>query len=269
MTSTTHFSSITSVAIDAALRAGSLLREGFGTTFKINMKPGIKNYVTEYDHAAEKLIIDAIKSEYPNHSFLAEESGPSPNQSGEILWIIDPLDGTTNFAHNIPLFGVSIAALNHKEGLICGVIYEPMTDELFVAEKGKGAYLNGSKISVSKCKKISNGISCTNFPKDIHENPNNCIDHFIHILKEGATIRNLGTSVLNLSYVAAGRFDAYWTPHLHPWDISAGMLLIQEAGGKVTDYKGEPYDPLSLGPVVASNGLIHEEMLAQITNNKR
>ncbi len=232
MTASTHFSSITSLAIDTALRAGSLLREGFGTSFKIDMKPGIKNYVTEFDLAAEQLIIDSIKSEYPSHSFLAEESGESTDQSGEVLWIIDPLDGTTNFAHNIPLFGVSIAGFSRSEGLLCGVIYEPMTDELFVAEKGKGAYLNGTKISVSKCPKIRSGISCTNFPRDVHLNPGNCIDHFIHVLKLGSTIRNLGTSVINLAYVAAGRFDAYWTPHLHPWDISAGMLMIQEAGAK-------------------------------------
>jgi myo-inositol-1(or 4)-monophosphatase len=266
MTTATHFSSITSLAIDAALRAGSLLREGFGTSFKITMKPGIKNYVTEYDHSAEKLIIDAIKREYPGHSFLAEESGSSGNPSGEIMWIIDPLDGTTNFAHNIPLFGVSIAAFSHKDGLICGVIYQPMSDELFIAEKGKGAFLNGAKIAVSKCTQIKSGISCTNFPRDVHENPGNCIDHFIHVLKLGSTIRNLGTSVINLAYVAAGRFDAYWTPHLHPWDISAGMLLIQEAGGKVTAYDGEPYDPLSSSPVVASNGLVHAEMLTLLKN---
>lgn len=261
MANSTHFSSITSLAIDAALRAGSLLCEGFGTSFKISLKPGIKNYVTDFDHAAEKLIIDSIKGEYPKHSFLAEESGASPDQSGEILWIIDPLDGTTNFAHNIPLFGVSIAAYNPKEGLVCGVIYQPMTDELFVAEKGKGAFLNGTRLQVSKCARITSGISCTNFPRDVHENPGNCIDNFIHILKLGSTIRNLGTSVINLAYVAAGRFDVYWTPHLHPWDIAAGMLLIQEAGGKVTSYSGSPYDPLSSSPVVATNGLIHQEML--------
>lgn len=266
MTTETHFSSMTSLAIDTALRAGSLLREGFGTSFTISLKPGIKNYVTEYDHAAEKLIIDAIRTEYPTHSFLAEESGASDNQSGDVLWIIDPLDGTTNFAHNIPLFGVSIAAYSQKEGLLCGVIYEPMTDELFVAEKGKGAFLNGSKISISKCDKIRSGITCTNFPRDVHENPGKCIDHFIHVLKLGSTIRNLGTSVVNLAYVAAGRFDAYWTPHLQPWDISAGMLLIQEAGGKVTNYKSETYNPLSAEPVIASNGLVHQEMLSLLND---
>lgn len=266
MTTDTHFSSLTSLAIDAALRAGSLLREGFGTSFEISLKPGIKNYVTEYDHAAEKLIIKAIRTEYPTHSFLAEESGASDDQSGEILWIIDPLDGTTNFAHNIPLFGVSIAAYSHQEGLLCGAIYQPMTDELFVAEKGKGAFLDGTKINVSKCSKIMSGITCTNFPRDVQENPGHCIDHFIHVLKLGSTIRNLGTSVINLAYVSAGRFDAYWTPHLHPWDIAAGMLLIQEAGGKVTDYDGVNYNPISSKPVIASNGFVHAEMLALLNN---
>jgi myo-inositol-1(or 4)-monophosphatase len=255
-----EFSDMTKIAVKAALDAGDILRKGFGTSYKIELKPGIQNYVTEYDHASEKLIVEKIQHHYPSHSFLCEERGFIPKDNSEILWIIDPLDGTTNFTHHIPLFCISLGAYNHNE-MITGVIYQPMTNELFIAEKGKGAYLNGKKLQVSKTERFAGGVGATGFPRNILENPLNCIDHFIHILKSGTIIRNLGSSAINLAYVAAGRFDAYWAISLHSWDIAAGKLLIEEAGGKMTTYSGQPYDVLSNAPIVATNTIIHEELL--------
>jgi myo-inositol-1(or 4)-monophosphatase len=254
------FSEITQVAIEAALKAGKILLTGFGTEFQVYLKPGIQNYVTEYDHASEKCIMDHIKKNYPNHSFLCEESGPTSLDNSAILWIIDPLDGTTNFANDIPLFCISIAAYNGHE-MILGVIYQPVTQELFIAERHKGAFLNNIRIHVSETPIFAGGIGATGFPRNINENPYHCIDQFIHILKNGTVIRNIGSSALNLAYVAGGKFDAYWSVSLHSWDMAAGMLLIEEAGGTVTGYDGKSYDVLSNQPIVASNGLVHQELL--------
>jgi myo-inositol-1(or 4)-monophosphatase len=263
MNDASKFNELTTIAIEAAMKAGVLLRKGFGTNYKIELKPGIQNYVTEYDHASEKLILDIIQQRFPSHSFLCEECGSIPNEHSEILWIVDPLDGTTNFTHHIPLFCISIGAYNYQE-LVSGVIYQPMTDELFVAEKGKGAYLNGKRLKVSTTPFFKGGIGATGFPRNIIENPLNCINHFIQILKMGTIIRNIGSSAINLAYVAAGRFDAYWAISLHSWDIAAGKLLIEEAGGKMTTYEGDEYHVLSNKPIVSTNGLIHEELLGYL-----
>lgn len=257
------FSEITNVAIEASLKAGELLRQGFGTTFQIAEKPGFLNYVTEYDHASEKMILDIIKSHFPSHGFLCEESGSAPSQDSDILWIIDPLDGTTNFAHNIPIFCTSIGVLG-PEGLLSGVIYLPLSQELFVAEKGKGAFLNGRKIKVSAQREFA-GIAATGFPHNIEENPLHCIDHFVKILKKKTIIRNVGSCAVNLAYVAAGRFDSYWAISLSPWDVSAGILLIEEAGGKITNYEGKKYSLLAGEPILATNGSIHQAILNQLT----
>lgn len=257
------YSAMTQVAVDAALKAGEILVKGFGTSYQKSLKPGIQNYVTEFDHAAEKCLIDSIKEHYPQHAVLAEESGSIPFHGAEVLWIIDPLDGTTNFAHDIPIFCISIAAYRGEEGL-CGVIYQPMTKELFVAEKGGGSFFNHKKIQVSKTPRFAGGLGATGFPRNMDENPLNCIDHFIKIISDGTIVRNLGSAALNLAYVAAGRFDAYWAISLHPWDIAAGQLLIQEAGGQVSTYEGEIYSTLSGGPLVASNRIVHEEILGYL-----
>ena len=255
-----ELSTLTSVAIDAVLEAGDILRKGFGTSFEISHKPGVQNFVTEYDFAAEECIINKLKQYFPSHAFLAEESGSSNNPDAEVTWIIDPLDGTTNFAHTIPMFSISVGAMG-KEGMLCGIIYQPMTQELFVAEKERGAFLNGSKIQVSDTKKFAGGVGATGFPRNIQENPLGCIDHFIRILKTGTIMRNFGSSAINIAYVAAGRFDAYWALSLHPWDISAGILLVEEAGGQVSTYQGTPYAVLSGLPLVATNKQVHREVL--------
>ena len=259
-------SEITQIAIEAALSAGEIIRKGFGTSYEIAVKPGIQNYVTQFDHAAEQEILSIISKRYPNHGFLCEESGPSSNQDAEVLWIVDPLDGTANFTHHIPIFSVSIAAKS-PDGMISGVIYQPMTNELFVAEKGRGAFFNHRPMHVSTTAMIKGGIVSTAFPMNIAENPKNCIDHFLNILKQGTVIRNLGSSAINLAYVAAGRFDAYWAISLHPWDIAAAILLVEEAGGKITSYEGGSYDVLSSAPLAASNGLVHEDLITLLGSN--
>ena len=266
MNPSVKLSAMTSVAIDAALQAGAILRQGFGTTFQIAEKPGHLNYVTEFDHAAEKCIMDVVRTHFPTHGFLCEECGSIPSDKSDILWIIDPLDGTTNFTHNIPIFSISIGILS-PEGMIGGVIYQPMSNELFVAEKGKGAFLNGSKIKVSEKKEFA-GLAATGFPHNIEENPLHCIDHFVKILKKRTIIRNLGSCAVNLAYLAAGRFDAYWAISLYPWDVSAGILLVQEAGGKITDYTGDEYPVLKGGPLVVTNGLLHQSLLNQLKQEK-
>ena len=255
------FSKITEIAVKCALEAGKMLREGFGTSFKISSKEGRNNLVTEYDNRSEELIINTIKSEIPEyeHRFLAEESGLTGNSDkNSIIWIIDPLDGTVNFAHSIPIFSVSIAAEINKE-ILSGVIYHPLLDELFIAEKNKGAYLNYQRIYVSKTNDFKTSILVTGFPYNVDHNPCNCIDHFIKMIQNGIPIRRLGSAALDLAYVAAGRFDGFWEVELHPWDVAAGILLVNEAGGKVTKYDKSEYK-LCDNTLLATNGLIHDDI---------
>lgn len=246
------------LAESAAKKAGKLLLEGFGTAFRIDNKEGKNNLVTEYDTRAEKLIIDSILNEFPNHSFLAEESGYTPADT-EYRWIIDPLDGTVNFAHNLPVFSVSIALEKNGE-IICGCVYNPILDELYSAELGKGATVNNQKISVSSQENIEQSFLVTGFPYNISENPKNAIDHFVKIVGSGIPVRRLGSAALDLAYVACGRFDGFWEVFLHPWDVAAGMLIVREAGGKLTHYNGEQYSHTG-ETMVASNGKIHNDIL--------
>lgn len=233
------FSSLTFTAIQAALQAGNILKRGFGTNYEISNKPGKQNFVTEYDKASEACIIDFIQEHFPSHNFLAEESGlKEQSQEGEVLWIIDPLDGTTNFAHHIPIFTISIAAYHLGEG-ICGVIFQPLTQELFIVEKGKGAYLNGVRLKVSQTKQIDEALIIASLPYDVSSIPNFNLDRFTQLTQQGVTLRNLGSAALALAYVAAGKADAFWMYNLHPWDIAAGQLLIEEAGGCVCKYGNE------------------------------
>jgi myo-inositol-1(or 4)-monophosphatase len=249
-------SHLTLIAIEAALLAGELLRQGFGTHFSISSKEGKHNLVTEYDHLSEKAILDFLRQHVPSSSFLAEESGAS-GKKGEILWIVDPLDGTVNFAHQIPLFAVSIAATSAKETL-CGVVYQPITHELFVAEKGKGAFLNGQRLHVSHVTQIDRAMLATGFPYDLVNNPFRCIDHFVDILKLGIPIRRMGAATIDMAYTASGRFEGFFEVELCPWDVAAGKLLIEEAGGKVTHWDGRPFDIHSREDIFASNGHIHD-----------
>jgi myo-inositol-1(or 4)-monophosphatase len=255
-------SKICQAAIGAALSAGELLKKAFGTTFEITSKPGKHNLVTECDKAAEHLIIKKLSAEFPTHGFLAEEGGQT--KTGDIMWIIDPLDGTVNFAHNIPIFSVSIAATEGMD-VLCGVVFHPMTGELFVAEKGQGAFLNDRPIHVSPTPKLEQAYMTTGFPYNVDEDPLHCIETFDKLTRLGIPIRRLGSAAIDLSYVAAGRFDAYWEVSLQPWDVAAGLLIVEEAGGRVTHYDGKRIDPRKDGTVLASNGHLHDELLHQVS----
>lgn len=250
-------SHITLIAIEAALLAGEILRQGYGTHFSISAKEGKHNLVTEYDHKSEKAIIEFISQNIPNSHFLAEESGLTGKDENEILWIIDPLDGTVNFAHQLPIFSVSIAAQENGE-IVSGVVYQPITHELFVAEKGKGAFLNGKKINVSDISQLDASILATGFPYDLAKNPFHCIDHFVDILKLGIPIRRMGSAAIDLAYTAAGRFEGFFEVELGPWDVAAGKLILEEAGGKLTHWDGKPFNIHSRETIFASNGHIHE-----------
>lgn len=259
-----NFSEITLDAIEAALKASKVLIKGFNTHLDIKKKEGKHNLVTQYDLLSEKTIISFIKEKYPDHSILCEEEGQVQKKS-EIEWIIDPLDGTVNFAHSIPMFAVNIAIRN-KDEIISAVTYHPLMKELFVAEKGKGAYLNGNKLNVSQTKKIDDSILATGFPYDLSSNPNKCIEHFFNIVKLGIPIRRLGSASLDLAYVAAGRFDGYWETGLGPWDLAAGKLLIEEANGKVTNWEGSKITIKNKNAVIATNSFIHLEFLNLFKN---
>jgi myo-inositol-1(or 4)-monophosphatase len=250
------------VAVDAALKAGEILKSGFGKKMQISSKEGIQNLVTEYDNASEDAIIAFIKEKFPTHEFLGEESGRSSEKNSEPIWIIDPLDGTVNFAHSVPIFSVSIA-LAIGEEIQCGVVYNPMTKELFVAEKGKGSFHDDKKLELSP-KKFSESLLVTGFPYNIRENPLQCIDQLAHMLKLGIPIRRLGSAALDLSYVAASRFEAYWEVSLMPWDVAAGSLIVSEAGGVFSDYAGHPRSVFSTGPMLAANPSIQKEMIKHL-----
>jgi len=243
-------------AIDAALLAGDILMEGYGTSFNIYNKEGKNNLVTDYDHKSEKAIISFIKDKFQEHTFLAEESGITGTNSEEITWIIDPLDGTVNFAHSLPIFSVSIAAVLNKE-ILCGVVYQPVLKELFVASKGGGAFLNSEKIKVSTQDNMLESFLVTGFPYNVHKNPGFCVDHFVGIIRQGIPIRRLGSAAIDLAYVACGRFDGFWETNLNPWDVAAGILIVQEAGGIVTQYNMENYW-LDKDTMLATNGLLQK-----------
>ena len=244
-----------------AREAGELLKERLHAHHTIDYKGEI-NLVTEADHLSEALIVRRIGLEFPSHGILAEESPEIPNDSG-CRWIIDPLDGTTNYAHGFPVFCVSIAL--EIDGVIrLGVVHDPMRDEMFMAEKGAGAFLNGERLLVSRVAEVSRGLLATGFPYDIRETRNNNLNYFRAMAMKAQALRRAGAAALDLAYLAAGRFDGFWELKLKPWDTAAGWLLITEAGGTVTDFNGGTYG-LRSPNLLATNGLIHKEMLRILT----
>jgi len=248
------------VAIEAATTAGKFLRQNVGKIKSIETKGGeARNLVTEIDKGAEELIISIIHRKFPSHDILAEESGATKGHASDYRWVIDPLDGTTNFTHGLPVFCVSIG-LEHKGELIAGVVYDPNLQELFTAERGAGAFLNGKKIRVSDRATLKESLLVTGFPYNIAENPNNAVEHFVSFLMKAQAVRRMGSAAIDLAYVAAGRFDGFWEVALHPWDMAAGALLVMEAGGKLSDFGGTEfsiYNP----EMVSSNGRVHGEMV--------
>ena len=247
------------LAIDVALEAGKYLKQSIGNIKKVEMKLGQEtNLVTEIDKNSEELIIGMIRKEYPDHDFLAEESG-SHDRKSEYRWIIDPLDGTLNFTHGVPLYSVSIA-VEYRGEIVAGVVYEPNLGELFTAEKGKGAFLNQRPISVSKVDRLIESMLVTGFPYTIRDNPDNAVQHFVNMLMKAQGIRRLGSAAADLSYVACGRFEGFWEVSLSPWDMAAGVLLVQEAGGRFTDFHGSASSVYGK-QVLATNGLVHDALV--------
>ncbi|MDD8016971.1 MAG: inositol monophosphatase family protein [Bacteroidota bacterium] len=248
------------VALEAALEAGKFLKYNIGKVKNIERKKGEEtNLVTEIDKQSEALIIKKIHQHFPSHAILGEESGAGKNSS-DYRWIIDPLDGTTNYTHGLPIFSVTIG-VEHDGEIIAGVVYDPNAEEMFSAEKGKGAFLNGKKIRVSSADTLINSLLVTGFPYNVKENPDNVVEHFVNFLPVAQGVRRLGSAALDLAYVSSGRLDGYWEVFLQPWDKAAGILLVKEAGGKVTNFTGDErniiYDPKTL----ATNGVIHELMI--------
>src|SRR5882724_3435727 len=244
-------------AIRVAKDAGRLLRDRVGTRIDVDHKGSI-NLVTDVDLASERLIREAISTYYPRHEVLGEEGGLSESGS-EYRWIVDPLDGTTNYAHGYPIFCVSIA-LECKGEIELGVVYDPMRDELFAAEQGAGATLNNRPIHVSKTAELMQGLLSTGFPYDIKTSKLTNLDHWANFAMNAQALRRDGAAALDLCYVACGRFDGFWELNLSPWDTAAGALIVTEAGGRVTNFSGGPFSNYK-PEVVASNGLIHDRML--------
>ena len=253
--------------VQIAKEAGGIIRDGFGKNFSVEYKTNLSNLVTEIDKKSEKAIINFIRKEFPTHAVLAEESSehkpslasPQKGNGSEYLWVIDPLDGTSNFAHGLPIFAVSIGVQKNGE-TICGVVYDVMRDELYSSEKGSGSFRNGQKLQVSANDDLRKSILVTGFPYDIQDNPDFAIERFAAFLKTSRAVRRLGSAAIDMCYVAAGVFDGFWEVYLHPWDICAGKLIIEEAGGVVTNFSGEKIDIYSK-QILASNGKVHSEML--------
>jgi len=239
--------------------AGDVIRNYFGKNFSVEFKSDVRNLVTQADKESEETIIDFIKKKYPSHGILAEESG-SQSINSDYLWVIDPLDGTSNFAHGLPIFSVSIG-LQFKEEIIMGVIYDIMRDKLYYAEKGSGAFRDNIKLSVSKNDKIEESFLVTGFPYNINQNPENAFEKFIALTKVSRAVRRLGSAAIDFCYVAEGVFDGFWEVHLNPWDICAGKLLVEEAGGIVTDFNNNKIN-IHNKTILASNGLIHDKMIS-------
>ncbi len=249
-------------AISAARTAGAILLDRWKTSRQIQFKGDI-NLVTDADRRSEEAIVSVLRSRFPHHQILAEE-GSTGGNSDSYRWIIDPLDGTTNYAHGYPHFAVSIA-LERGGTVILGVVYDPILDELFLARAGEGATLNGQPLRVSNVDQLLRALICTGFPYDrtLFTNTLRRWDYFV---RRAQGVRRDGSAALDICYVAAGRFDAFWEDNLFPWDAAAAVLMVQEAGGLVTGFDGGSPD-VYRGDIVASNGLIHEAMLLGVRRN--
>ncbi len=267
--------SFTAVAVNCAAKAGEYIKSRFGSVREPHVKSTVHDLVTEVDKSAERLIRNLIGTHFPDHAFLGEEGvEPGPRAAAaavsqaveaEYLWIVDPIDGTTNFVHGFPFYAVSIA-LARRGQVIVGVVYDPSRDELFVAERGKGAYVHGKKMSVSAERTLGESLLATGFPTapdELHAN----MRGMQALAPKVRNLRVAGSAALHLAYVAAGRLSGFWENNLNAWDIAAGSLLVEEAGGRITGLSGEPFD-LRVRDVVATNGRIHDELLAALRDAK-
>lgn len=243
--------------VDTARRAGALIRESFGGGQQVEHK-GVINLVTDTDREAEDLIVSALRSEFPDHMIVAEER-PQVRGDAAFTWYVDPLDGTTNFSHGYPVFAVSIGYEVRGE-LVLGVVYDPTRDELFHAVRGCGAYLGGERVEVSRVDDIDKSLLSTGFPYNLRSKPEQVCREFERFILKAQAVRRDGAAALDMCYTACGRFDGFWERDLSPWDTAAGQVIIEEAGGIVTDFEGKPHRPGS-PTILASNRLIHEAML--------
>ncbi len=253
------------VAQDAAKAAGAYQKQKWAGDFSIEFKSPI-NLVTEVDKASEAMIVAALTQAFPDHDILAEE-GSDRLRGADCKWIIDPLDGTTNFAHRYPLWCVSIA-LEHRGAMVLGVVYDPVKDELFHAIKNQGAFLNGKRIRVSDQKTLATSLMSTGFAYNVRDAQNNNLDQFAKMLMTAQSVRRDGVAALDLCYVACGRYDGYWELGLFPWDMAAGLVILEEAGGRVTRYDGSTFAVYDK-EIAATNAHIHDELLRVLQSGKK
>ncbi len=244
---------------EAARRGGEVLRKAFGQRRTISYKGGI-DLVTDADRASEEVLLGFLTARFPGAAVLAEESGACGTAGGRLRFIVDPLDGTTNYAHGLPHFAVNVG-VEDERGLAAGATYDPLRDELFVAARGEGARLGGERIAASDRGQLRGALLCTGFPYDIHQNPELPLSLFSAYLRRARAVRRMGSAALDLAYVACGRFDGFWEMKLKPWDVAPGILLIREAGGLVTDFRGGG-DMLTGGEICAANRPLHPQLMA-------
>jgi myo-inositol-1(or 4)-monophosphatase len=249
-------------AVEIVRRAGEIQLERRESGFRVEKKGEI-DLVTEVDFECERMCRDVIAQRFPDHAVLAEElGGGSTNPDAQHRWVFDPLDGTTNYAHGLPIFCASLGLeIDHRTAV--GAVYDATREELFTAERGAGAFLNGSPLKTSTTATLRDALLVTGFPYTVHEQADELVALFGTFIGRARAVRRLGSAALDLCYVASGRFDGFWEQHLKPWDVSAGALIVEEAGGRITGMDGSPFDP-SAGHLVASNGPLHDEMLAVI-----
>lgn len=252
-------------AIEAAVKAGQFIRSRLGKSKIIGYKGEI-NLVTDVDKESENIIIKHLKATFPHYHFLAEEKGGKA-RGCDYRWVIDPLDGTTNFAHGFPFFCVSIA-LEKECKSILGVVYDPMREELFHAEKGKGAFLNNKRIHVSRTPRLKNSLLATGFAYGFKKARRSNLENFLSFMLNARAIRRAGSAALDLCYVACGRFDGFWELNLHPWDTAAASLIVKEAKGKVSKFNSQHYSHYDK-EILASNGKVHSQMIKILRNAER
>ena len=254
--------SILRIARELARNAGAVQRDRYETGFRIDTKSAAIDLVTEVDQACEALIVEGIQAARPADAILAEEGRGADRDDAEWRWIIDPLDGTTNFAHGFPRFCVSIGVERRGRRAV-GVVYDPLLDELFEAVRGEGAYLGKRRLSVSREADFGRALVATGFAYDVHRSEDDNLENFTRVVKTARGIRRDGSAALDLCYVAAGRLDAYWELKLHPWDVAAGLLILEEAGGRASDFRGGAV-PRSGREILVSNGALHEALLSRV-----
>jgi myo-inositol-1(or 4)-monophosphatase len=256
-----------SAAVAAARNAGAILRDQAKSGFGVERKTSIVNLVTDADRAAEQAIVEQLLAAFPTYGVLAEERGEAGRMESGCRWIIDPLDGTTNFAHGFPCYSISIA-LEQQGTCVLGVVLDPIRDELFTAKAGQGAWLNGQAIRVSSVAALDDALLATGFAYDIRETVDNNLNHFSRFALRAQGIRRTGSAALDLCYVAAGRLDGYWEVKLSPWDSAAGTVILREAGGLITHFDGSPYSIYGKD-LVASNGSLHPAMLQVLAERSK